>query len=91
MIAPAPRFHDEPVAARRLPAGLERVGKARWLEGVPEHKRADLIPPGVFEAWIEATWATDPDAANHHPPMLRAPNGVIADRARDLGHRQGLL
>jgi pimeloyl-ACP methyl ester carboxylesterase len=33
----------------------------------------------VFEAWIEATWATDPDAANHHPPMLRAPNGVIAD------------
>ncbi len=46
---------------------------------MPEDKKADLIPPGVFEAWIEATWATDPEVARHDPPMLRAPNGVIAD------------
>src|ERR1022692_1996100 len=25
--------------------------KARWLTGVPEDKKADLIPPGWFEAW----------------------------------------
>jgi pimeloyl-ACP methyl ester carboxylesterase len=57
----------------------KEVAKARWLEGVPEDKKADLIPPGVFDAWIEATWATDPDATKYNPPMLRAPNGVIAD------------
>jgi pimeloyl-ACP methyl ester carboxylesterase len=57
----------------------KEIAKARWLKGVPEDKKAGLIPPGVFEAWIEATWATDPDAAKHNPPMLRAPNGVIAD------------
>jgi pimeloyl-ACP methyl ester carboxylesterase len=55
------------------------VAKARWLQGVPEARKAGLIPPGVFEAWIEATWATDPDATSHNPPLLRAPNGVIAD------------
>jgi pimeloyl-ACP methyl ester carboxylesterase len=80
VIAPAPEVsttNPPPLGAYRLVS--KEVAKARWLEGVPEDKRADLIPPGVFEAWVEATWATDPDAANHHPPMLRAPNGVIAD------------
>ena len=52
--------------------------KDRWLKDVPEDKRADLIPPGVFEAWADATWATDPEAAKHND-MLRAPNGVIQD------------
>jgi len=78
VIAPAP----EAAAASALGAYRlvsKDVAKARWLEGVPEHKRADLIPPGVFEAWIEATWATDPEAERHDPPMLRAPNGVVAD------------
>jgi pimeloyl-ACP methyl ester carboxylesterase len=80
VIAPAPEVSTTnplPLGAYRLVS--KEVAKARWLEGVPEDKRADLIPPGVFEAWIEATWATDPDASNHQPPMLRAPNGVIAD------------
>jgi pimeloyl-ACP methyl ester carboxylesterase len=53
--------------------------KERWLKGVPENKKEALIPPGVFEAWAEATWATDPEAAKTNPPMLRAPNGVIQD------------
>ena len=52
--------------------------KDRWLKDVPEAKRADLIPPGVFEAWADATWATDPEAAKAGD-MLRAPNGVIQD------------
>ena len=66
VIAPAPdasTTNPLPLGAYRLVS--KEVAKARWLEGVPEDKRADLIPPGVFEAWIEATWATDPDAANH--------------------------
>jgi len=53
--------------------------KARWLKDVPENKQADLIPPGVFEAWASATWATDPESSKQNPPMLRAPNGVLED------------
>ena len=37
--------------------------KARWLNGVPEDKQAALIPPGWFEQWADATWATDPVGA----------------------------
>ena len=43
---------------------------ARWLNGVPDDKRAALIPPGWFDLWAGATFTTDP---------LRAPNGVVAD------------
>jgi pimeloyl-ACP methyl ester carboxylesterase len=80
VLAPAPEATGKSapqLGAYRLIS--KEVAKARWLEGVPENKKAGLIPPGVFEAWIEATWATDPDATRHNPPMLRAPNGVIAD------------
>jgi len=80
VLAPAPEAKGESapqLGAYRLVS--KDVAKARWLEGVPEEKKAGLIPPGVFEAWIEATWATDPEATKHSPPMLRAPNGVIAD------------
>ncbi len=49
---------------------------ARWLTGVPEDKKASLIPAGWFEAWAEATFATDPKGGGE---TLRAPNGVIQD------------
>ena len=72
------------VAANAPPLGAYRLvskesAKARWLKGVAEDKQAGLIPPGVFEAWADATWATDPEAAKQDPPMLRAPNGVVED------------
>ena len=53
--------------------------KERWLKGVPDHKKADLIPTGWFEQWAEATWATDPIGGRQTPPVLRAPNGVVLD------------
>src|SRR6266850_4536003 len=53
--------------------------KARWLTGVPEDKKATLIPAGWFEAWADATFATDPVGAKQSPPVLRAPNGVTQD------------
>lgn len=59
--------------------------KTRWLTGVPEAKKADLIPPGWFEAWANATIATDPVGAAQNPPVLRAPNGVVADGLRYWG------
>ncbi|HVG52304.1 MAG TPA: alpha/beta fold hydrolase, partial [Xanthobacteraceae bacterium] len=53
----------------------------RWLTGVPEDKKATLIPAGWFDAWADATFATDPEGAKQNPPVLRAPNGVLADSA----------
>ncbi len=55
------------------------AAKARWLNGVPEDKKADLIPAGWFDAWAYATFATDPVGAKQTPPVLRAPNGVVRD------------
>jgi pimeloyl-ACP methyl ester carboxylesterase len=54
---------------------------AYWLRGVPEDKAAALIPVGWFETWAEATWGTDSIGAAMRPPVLRAPNGVLADGA----------
>jgi pimeloyl-ACP methyl ester carboxylesterase len=54
---------------------------ARWLTGVPEDKKADLIPAGWFDSWADATFATDPEGAKANPPYIRAPNGVLADGA----------
>jgi pimeloyl-ACP methyl ester carboxylesterase len=53
----------------------------RWLNGVPEDKKANLIPAGWFDTWADATWATDPVGAKANPPVLRAPNGTVQDTA----------
>ncbi len=53
--------------------------KERWLKGVPADKVATLIPPGWFDQWADATFATDPKGASQTPPVLRAPNGVMQD------------
>jgi hypothetical protein len=41
--------------------------KGRWLAGVAEDKKADLIPPGWFDAWADATFATDPTGSKQTP------------------------
>ena len=56
--------------------------KGRWLTGVADAKKTDLIPAGWFEAWAEATLATDPVGARQSPPVVRAPNGVLLDGER---------
>jgi pimeloyl-ACP methyl ester carboxylesterase len=55
------------------------AAKGRWLTGVPEDKKADLIPAGWLDAWADATFATDPVGAKQTPQVLRAPNGVVQD------------
>jgi pimeloyl-ACP methyl ester carboxylesterase len=57
----------------------------RWMTGVPEAKKATLIPAGWFDAWAEATFASDPVGAKMNPPVLRAPNGVIQDGLEYFG------
>ncbi len=66
---------DGPLGAYRTVA--KEGAKKRWLTGVPEDKLAGLIPAGWFEAWADATWATDPNSKD--AGLLRAPNGVIQD------------
>jgi pimeloyl-ACP methyl ester carboxylesterase len=51
----------------------------RWMTGVPEDKKAGLIPAGWFDTWADATFASDPEGAKMSPPVLRAPNGVVQD------------
>jgi len=46
---------------------------------VPEDKKETLIPAGWFEAWADATFATDPAGAKASPQFIRAPNGVVQD------------
>ena len=51
--------------------------EARWLSAAPEDKREGLIPPGWFDAWAEASLATDPLGAA--TSTMRAVNGPILD------------
>jgi pimeloyl-ACP methyl ester carboxylesterase len=55
------------------------AARDRWLNGVPEEKKADLIPAGWFDTWADATFASDPVGAAQTPPVLRAPNGILVD------------
>lgn len=53
--------------------------RERWVAGVPDNKRANLLPPGWYEYWADATFATDPEGSRQVPSVLRAPNGVLQD------------
>ena len=66
-----------PTPAYRVVRRDQALG--RWMTGVPDDKKADLIPAGWFDKWADATWATDPEGAKMNPPVLRAPNGVVQD------------
>ncbi len=72
-----------PLAAYRTVRRDQALG--RWMTGVPEDKKAALIPAGWFDAWADATFASDPDGARMNPPVLRAPNGVVQDGAEFFG------
>ena len=80
------------VQAGNGPIGAYRTvsiasAKQRWLSGVAPDKAATLIPPGWFEQWSAATWATDPKGGGQ---TLRAPNGTAADTADYWGAGKAL-
>lgn len=50
---------------------------AAWRAAAPEHERQALIPKGWFDAWVEATLATDPGSPA--AGMVRAPTGAVQD------------
>ena len=75
--ASAPAQAATPLGAYRTVT--KETALKRWLAGVPEEKKGELIPPGWFDRWAEATFATDPVGSTANPPVLRAPNGVVQD------------
>ena len=75
-----------PTPAYRVVRKDQALG--RWMTGVPEDKKADLIPAGWFDQWADATWATDPKGGGA--------GAARAERRRAgwpgiLRRRQGLL
>jgi pimeloyl-ACP methyl ester carboxylesterase len=75
--APSPTDQGGALGAWR---GVTRdQARTRWLAGVPAEARAGLIPAGWFDTWADATFATDLAGAAMDPPVLRAPNGTVAD------------
>ena len=72
-----------PLAAYRTVRRDQALG--RWMTGVPEDKKAALIPAGWFDQWADATFASDAEGAKMNPPVLRAPNGVVQDGAEFFG------
>ncbi len=69
-----------PLGAYRAVSREAALG--RWMTGVAEDKKAALIPAGWFDAWADATFATDAVGTAQSPPVLRAPNGVVLDGQR---------
>jgi len=57
---------------------------ARLQHGAPEHARGALTPAPWYQAWAEATLATDPQANRFDPPRVRSPNGVSWDIADSI-------
>jgi len=85
----APIWHREtasltqpngPIGAYRTV--LREAAFKRWMTGVPEDKKAGLIPAGWFDKWWDATLASDPKGPKQNPPALRAPNGTVLDGER---------
>lgn len=55
------------------------AAKERKAFGLPPGKHRDIMPEAWFNAWAEATFATDPWGAKQNPPVIRAPSGSTQD------------
>jgi pimeloyl-ACP methyl ester carboxylesterase len=55
--------------------------RRRWFRGLGGTTAEALFPRKELEAWWNHALGTDPIGASLSPPVLRAPNGVLADIA----------
>jgi pimeloyl-ACP methyl ester carboxylesterase len=53
--------------------------RAFAVAGMPKERIEEISPRANFDAWWQATLATDPEGAKRSPPGVRAPNGVMQD------------
>jgi pimeloyl-ACP methyl ester carboxylesterase len=68
-----------PLAAYRLVTRDQ--ARERLFLGVPENKKMEIVPTGWFDAFVDATWATDPLGVQSGQPVMRVPNGALQDFA----------
>ncbi|USG61953.1 alpha/beta hydrolase [Sneathiella marina] len=54
--------------------------KARWEHGLTAAEIDDIIEPDWQQRWLDEAITSDPNSANHDPPLLRAPTGVVDDK-----------
>lgn len=68
-------------AARLGAYRMVTVAQARERKafGLPPGKHEGIMPEAWFDAWADATFATDPWGAQQNPPVIRAPNGSTQD------------
>jgi pimeloyl-ACP methyl ester carboxylesterase len=62
-----------------------QAAKDRKAFGVPKEKQQDLMPDAWFNAWADATFASDPWGARQNPKVVRAPNGSTQDGREFFG------
>ncbi len=53
--------------------------RRRWFRGLDERTARELVPNEVLERWWQHTVSADPVGESRSPPVVRAPNGVMAD------------
>lgn len=53
--------------------------RRRWFRGLDERTARELVPDEVLERWWQHTVSADPVGEAQSPPVVRAPNGVMAD------------
>lgn len=68
---------DGPPGAYRLVSAAASL--KRWTVGLDEAQIAAIGPAPEREQWALAAVASDPEAAQHAPALLRAPCGVVKD------------
>ncbi|MBC7908157.1 MAG: alpha/beta hydrolase [Rhodospirillaceae bacterium] len=74
--APKPNTETKLGAWRTVPLSAIRE---RWPKDVPANEKSELVPTAWSDTWMNALKASDPDGAAQTPPVLKVPNGVVAD------------
>ncbi|MGZ5231098.1 MAG: alpha/beta hydrolase [Burkholderiales bacterium] len=74
---------DAKLGAYRIVTVAE--AKARKGFGVPPEKQQDLMPDAWFNAWADATFASDSWGFQQNPKVVRAPNGSTEDSREFFG------
>lgn len=62
--------------------------RERWTRDVPSQEKAELLSNATADAFLAALKASDPEGAKHKPPVLRVPNGAVADWLSSWGAGQ---
>lgn len=68
---------DGPLGAYRLVTAAASC--SRWTVGLDAAQRAAIGSEQSRADWARTAVASDPEAARHTPPLLRAPAGVVKD------------